>query len=176
MKLSHACLLVLGCADAKKKRGNAMLDDLRYDWQVPRCISTPAVCTLNEQIESSAGRITLGGDDLPYANFANYLFAIRRPANEMIVLNFVAADGFEMEWHNQCGYDKLHIFTGGEHNFAEQNRIARFCGPKPGHRTPFDGAQKIKPTLDNVMPLWDTEYNTMSNEVLIAIDMDQGLC
>ena len=40
---------------------------------------------------------------------------------------------------------------------------------------PFDGAQKIKP-LDDVMPLWDAPYNTMSNEVLIAIDMDQGKC
>ena len=158
-----------------KKRGNAALDDLRFDWQIPKCISTPNLCTKNEKIDSPAGSIRLGDTDLPYHNYANYMFQIQRPKNEVVLLKFVAEEGFEMEWHNRCGYDKLHIFTGNADNFKEENRVARFCGPKPGYQTPFDGSQKIK-AMDGVLPFWDDVYNTMSNQVIVAVDIDQGLC
>ena len=61
-------------------------------------------------------------------------------ANKHIVLQFDKEYGFSMEWHEQCGYDKLHIFTGSVKNFEKANRIARFCGPKIKTWTkPFDG-------------------------------------
>ena len=44
-----------------------------------------------------------------------------------------------MEWHEMCGYDRLHIFTGSIKNFEKTNRIARFCGPKAPWTKPFDG-------------------------------------
>ena len=61
-------------------------------------------------------------------------------ANKQILLQFDKSYGFEMEWHEQCGYDRLHIFTGSIEDFQSTNRIARFCGPKVKAWTkPFDG-------------------------------------
>ena len=56
MKLNLACLFAV--LEAKKKRGNAVLDDLRFDWQVPKCISTPALCTRSTQLETASGKLS----------------------------------------------------------------------------------------------------------------------
>ena len=87
-----------------------------------------------------------------------------------------------------CGYDKLHIFRGNRDNFQKTNRIARFCGPKGDSDKPFDGSGrafvyvclvllkysgKLMP-VDDVQPMWDTPVNAQSNEVIVAIDLDQG--
>ena len=32
-------------------------------------------------------------------------------------LKFDTDYGFEMEWHNKCGYDKLHIYAGDSDDF-----------------------------------------------------------
>ena len=95
-----------------------------------------------------------------------------------------------MEWHEMCGYDRLHIFTGSIKNFEKTNRIARFCGPKAPWTKPFDGLQpnlfrqKISYILgarklrnlevDGVreLAMWDKPYETMTNQVIIAFDLD----
>ena len=82
-----------------------------------------------------------------------------------------------MEYHNKCGYDKLHIFRGNLKTFDQTNRIARFCGPKQngnnGHSKPYDGANKVYETA-GVLPMWDEAFDTGSNEVIVAVDFDQG--
>ena len=78
-----------------------------------------------------------------------------------------------MEFHNKCGYDNVQIFHGNIDNFSENNRIARFCGPK-GSDKPFDGSKNLKPIKGDLY-MWDKIYSTVSSEVLIAIDFDQGL-
>ena len=82
-----------------------------------------------------------------------------------------------MEYHNKCGFDKLHIFRGNLKSFDQTNRIARFCGPKQnghnGHTKPYDGANKIYETA-GVLPMWDVPFETESNEIIVAVDFDQG--
>ena len=66
-----------------------------------------------KELTFDLGSIKLGDEQLPYANYANYMFTIRRPANEVISLNFVTSDGFEMEWHNQVRVSEslVHCFS-----------------------------------------------------------------
>ena len=82
-----------------------------------------------------------------------------------------------MEYHTKCGYDKLHIFKGNLATFEQTNRIARFCGPKQngsnGATKPWDGAEKVFETSGE-LPMWDKSYNTYTNEVIVAVDFDQG--
>ena len=77
-----------------------------------------------------------------------------------------------MEFHNKCGYDKLHIFKGNVTDFEQTNRIARFCGPKTGDK-PWDGSRKIK-EINGELAMWDSPYNTFSSQVIVAVDLDQG--
>ena len=95
-----------------------------------------------------------------------------------------------MEWHEMCGYDRLHIFTGSIKNFEKTNRIARFCGPKAPWTKPFDGqqpnhfqqklsyflgARKLRNLeVDGVreLAMWDKPYETMTNQIIIAFDLD----
>ena len=61
--------------------------------------------------------------------------------------------------------------------FEPTNRIARFCGPKQngknGQTKPWDGAKKVK-EAGGILPMWDIPFETNSNEVIIAVDFDQG--
>ena len=92
-------------------------------------------------------------------------------------LKFDVDHEFQLEYHNKCGYDKLHIFRGNLETFDQTNRIARFCGPKQngnnGHSKPYDGANKVYETA-GVLPMWDEAFNTGSQEVIVAVDFDQG--
>ena len=60
-------------------------------------------------------------------------------------------------------------------NYEGTNRIARFCGPKmKTWKKPFDGARKLR-NIKGSLPMWDTVYETNTNEVIIGIDLDQGI-
>ena len=100
------------------------------------------------------------------------MFQINVGPNRRVHLQFDQDAGFGLEWHRQCGFDKVHIFRGNADNFVETNRIARFCGPKSGS-APFDGSGKLK-AVDGSQPMWDTAFNTRSSEILVGIDLDQG--
>ena len=93
------------------------------------------------------------------------------------MLRFDQSHNFGLEFHRKCGYDKLHLFKGNLAEFEPKNRIARFCGPrqngKNGKSRPWDGARKVKKN-GGVLPMWDSEFDTDSNEVIVAVDFDQG--
>ena len=81
-------------------------------------------------------------------------------------------DDFDIEWHNWCAFDKVHIYDG-----VDNNRLGRFCGPKQDGKhqmKPFDGARRNKPDIDGKLAFWDKFYNTQSNTVLIGFDSDQA--
>ena len=80
--------------------------------------------------------------------------------------------GFEVEYHNFCGFDKVHLLKG--HYGPNQEgieKIARFCGPRENGQ-PWDGARKVYAPVG--MPFWDTPYNSESNKVTVAWDSDQS--
>ena len=93
------------------------------------------------------------------------------------MLKFDQSHEFGLEFHRKCGYDKLHLFKGNVAEFEPTNRIARFCGPrqngKNGKTMPWDGSRKVK-KRGGVLPMWDSEFDTDSNEVIVAVDFDQG--
>ena len=107
----------------------------------------------------------------------NHIYEIKAPEDYTIVLQFDQSHGFGLEFHRKCGYDKLHLFKGNFLDFKPTNRIARFCGPrqngKNGKTQPWDGSRKVK-KRGGVLPMWDSEFDTESNEVIVAVDFDQG--
>ena len=118
--------------------------------------------------KKSFGNITFGSDD--YQNGRSCLWKIDIPADREISLKFV--DDFDVEWHNWCAFDKVHIYDG-----VDNNRLGRFCGPKQDGKhqmKPFDGARRNKPDIDGKLAFWDKFYNTQSNTVLIGFDSDQA--
>lgn len=128
-----------------------------------------ALCdqTCNLEINQSFGNITFGSDE--YRSGRSCLWKIDIPADREISLKFV--DDFDLEWHNWCAFDKVHIYDG-----VDNNRLGRFCGPKQDGKhqmKPFDGARRNKPDVDGKLAFWDKFYNTQSNTVLIGFDADQ---
>merc|ERR1712174_183490 len=47
-----------------------------------------------------------------YDNHRNVMYRIQLGDSRKIKLKFKQEAGFGMEWHRNCGYDKVHIFTG----------------------------------------------------------------
>jgi len=171
MKFSLATIALIEAAKNGKggKHGGVDMSNDRFNWKVPKCIENPSTCMEKQQFSEKSGSITI--DQSNYKSFQNSLFEINVGPDRQVWLKFDRNHKFGIEWHAQCGYDKLHIFKGNAAAFDEKNRIARFCGPKKGKK-PFDGSQKLKPAK-GVMPMWDTSFNTRSSEVIVAVDFDQ---
>jgi len=173
MKFSLATLALLaeGAQNGKGgKHGGIEMggDNERWVWDTPKCLSNSADCSQTIELTDLSGEIKFNAED--YVNFKNSLYTISLPGRH-IQLQFDQDHDFGMEFHKQCGFDRLQIFTGNAATFDKTNRIARFCGPKKGSK-PFDGSGKLK-EVDGVMPMWDEELNTMSSDVLIGLDLDQ---
>ena len=172
MKFSLATIALIEAAKNGKggKHGGVDMSNDRFNWKVPKCIANPETCVKSQKFSAQSGSITV--DQSNYKSFENSMFQINVGPDRRVFLKFDRDHKFGIEWHAQCGYDKLHIFKGNADEFDENNRIARFCGPKNGKK-PFDGAYKLKPAK-GVMPMWDTRFNTRSSEVIVAVDFDQG--
>jgi len=172
MKFSLATLALIEAAKNGKggKHGGVNMSTDRFNWKVPKCIQNPDFCVSKNKETSASGSIIV--DQSNYKNFENAIFEINVGPNRS--LKFDKTHPFGIEWHNQCGYDKLHLFKGNVLNFDEKRRIARFCGPKDGKK-PFDGSGKIKPAKGS-LKMWDTVYQTFTSQVIVAVDFDQGLC
>ena len=102
----------------------------------------------------------------------SHLYEIDVGLNKTVTLKFDQSHSFGLEFHNKCGYDNVQIFHGNVDSFSENNRIARFCGPK-GSDKPFDGSRNLKP-IKGQLYMWDKYYSTASSKVLITVDFDQG--
>jgi len=169
MKLSALFITgtIAGKADSRAKSGRQDISNDRYIWQTPRCLTVPDMCDAgcNEVITTSFGEINFTAED--YATKKHCLWTIDIPADREIKLQFTRMD---LEYHNRCGYDKVHVFDG-----TDQQRLGRFCGPKQdGSKSgmrPYDGSKKNKP-INGVMEFWDTPYETNSHTILIGFDSD----
>ena len=132
-----------------------------------------------------SGVITVGVTDpaemdennIPYDRFQTCLWHITVPKKHKIQMQFDRDFGFNVEYHNFCGFDKLHVISGLYGPNEQFDRIARFCGPRDGFGTagqPWDGARNMyrSPDKEN-MPFWDVPYTFENNKVSIGWDSDQ---
>ena len=168
--------LLLGVVAAGKggrggKHGNVDLEGTRYNWKIPKCITSPEFCQEDKVVTARKGEIELKPED--YDNHRNVMYRIQLGDSRKIKLKFKQEAGFGMEWHRNCGYDKVHIFTGRADDFDNAQRIARFCGPKNEGGAPFDAAGNIRP-VNGKMAMWDEWMDVGSGEIVVAIDLDQG--
>ena len=174
MKITFTLFVAVAAGNGRGlggKHGNTDVTALRYNWKEPKCITSPELCNDNVILTQLSGNITF--DNEMYTNYKTVMYQIRLGANRRISLQFDKDFGFGMEYHNMCGYDKLHLFTGTADNFDQSNRIARFCGPKSHNgKRPYDGSGKIKPKW-GMLPIWNTPFNTYSGDIIVAVDIDQ---
>jgi len=188
MKLSATLLLLATGTDSfgelksKKRQGLT-----RYGWKWPKCKNIDA-CECGGRLGSGSeksGVITVGVTDpadidennVPYERFQTCLWHITVPKKHKIKMQFDRDFGFNVEYHNFCGFDKLHVISGLYGPNEEFDRIARFCGPRDGYGTagqPWDGARNMyrSPDKEN-MPFWDVPYTFENNKVSIGWDSDQ---
>lgn len=81
-------------------------------------------------------------------------------------MQFVKDYGFNVEYHNFCGFDKIHILSGHYGANQEFEKVARFCGPRPGSSPamPWDGRRQIFDDRGN-MEFWDVPYTINNHKV-----------
>ena len=105
-----ACSVEAGQGGKGGKHGNRDLDAIRFNYQTPNCVSGKGTCDDKGNFGQSSGSITLTPD--MYQDKKNYIFQLSLSQSRHISLQFDQDYGFEMEWHNQCGYDKVlhHIY------------------------------------------------------------------
>lgn len=104
-----------------------------------------------------------------YDSFKSCLWEIEVPATH--TLSFQFKDTFDLEFHQRCGYDRVHIFSGTIE--GDNQRQGRFCGPKPGTGKPFDGSGR-NVEINNNMPFYDSAFDIQSNTAFIGFDADQS--
>jgi hypothetical protein len=157
-----------------KKRSNLM----RFLWQNPLCRDIEK-CACGGKIGGKReleGTITVGNEgdvDARYDRRQACMWHIQVPDTYTIHMQFDREYGFDVEYHNFCGFDKVHILKG--HFGAGKNfeKIARFCGPRKNFEPlPWDGKRRIFHTAGD-MDFWDIPFDVKDNKATVAWDADQ---
>lgn len=186
MKLSTSIIAYLSMVTdsnaqlAPQRKSSKRQELTRYGWKWPKCRDIDN-CGCGGRIGSgsdkygviSVGEVDEAGQNLtavPYGIKQTCMWHITVPKKHSIHMEFDKDYGFEVEYHNFCGFDKVHLFTGHYAPGQDVDRIGRFCGPRVGGQ-PWDGARKVY-SEDN-MPFWDSPYNSKSNKITVAWDSDQ---
>jgi hypothetical protein len=104
-----------------------------------------------------------------YDSFKSCLWEIKIPPTHTLTFQF--EDNFDLEFHQRCGYDRVHIFSGTLE--GDNQRQGRFCGPKVGSGKPYDGSKR-NVEVNDVMPFWDAPFDIQSNTAFVGFDADQS--
>merc|ERR1712113_856331 len=140
----------------------------RFLWQTPLCLQGRD-CTTKVQ-KGTSGSIVF--DEELYNKNTNYIFKIQTAANRKIKMKFDKSVGFDLEWHNKCGFDKVHIYSGNE---DDNKRFARLCGPKAGTSYPHDATGNLKFwKKTGKMAMWDWAVPVAIGDAFVAVDIDQS--
>jgi len=183
MKLSTSIIAYLSLAteaQLPQKKSSKRAELTRYGWKWPKCRDIDN-CGCGGKIGSGSvksGVISVGEvdaanetiDKVPYGTKQTCMWHITVPKKHSIHMEFDRDYGFDVEYHNFCGFDKVHLFSGHYAPGQDVQRIARFCGPRESGQ-PWDGARKIY--SETSMPFWDTAYNSQNHKVTVAWDSDQ---
>ena len=92
----------------------------------PMCMTFPDHPNCEESCQqtftSFSGKIEIKD----YESYTSCLWQIKLPPTRTIEIQFTG--DFDLEYHYQCGYDRVHIFSGSID--GDNQRQGRFCGPK----------------------------------------------
>lgn len=158
----------------------------RYLWHNPMCrdINT---CQCGGFLGSGSvknGEITVGtATSVPDMDESNVHYDMRQscmwhitvPKGYNLMMQFDRDFGFDVEYHNFCGFDKIHLINGHYGPNLTFDKVARFCGPRSGETggdRPWDGKRKIFDDTGN-MEFWDVPYTFENNKATVAWDSDQ---
>ena len=179
------------------KHGRVNLGDENNDRLLlhhPICMTYPedAKCKAECQqtFTQNSGEIQVSD----YESFTSCLWQIKLPPTRTIELQFVG--DFDLEYHFQCGYDRVHIFSGSID--GDNQRQARFCGPKGKFKSetqiypkyskfcrvlisslgsdefPWDGSKR-NVAVNGEMNFFTAPFNIHNNNAIIGFDADQNL-
>ena len=100
----------------------------------PMCMTFPDHPNCEESCQqtftSFSGKIEIKD----YESYTSCLWQIKLPPTRTIEIQFTG--DFDLEYHYQCGYDRVHIFSGSID--GDNQRQGRFCGPKGSLSFSFD--------------------------------------
>jgi hypothetical protein len=151
-------------------------DRERYIWEYPLCVTVPDSPGCDQSciktFRSKSGKIVVNNDK-NYQSYRSCLWTIEVPTGYEITMMFDRDAGFDVEYHQKCGYDRLHVFSGTYDDVKNTaKRHARFCGPRWGDK-PYDGSRKVTQS-NGRLPFWDKGYNLHDNKAFIGFDADQS--
>lgn len=142
MKLSTSIIAYLSMvtdSDAQLAKKSSKRQELtRFGWKWPKCRDIDN-CGCGGRIGSGSdksGVISVGEVDeagknvtsVPYGIKQTCMWHITVPKKHSIHMEFDRDYGFEVEYHNFCGFDKVHLFAGHYAPGQDVQRIGRFCG------------------------------------------------
>ena len=170
---------VLGKVDRERgKGGRTDMSSIRSEWKDPVCVLNPVLCADDcgptRTFTSLEGEINLSQSE--YRSNKNCKWTIEVPPGKEIRLQWVRMD---LEWHKLCAFDKVHIV-----DMINGSRLGRWCGPRYHDpvNTPWDGERRFRRRCSNKgdrescepLPMWDNEFNTLSNKIVVAFDSDSS--
>ena len=88
-----------------------------------------------------------------YESYVSCMWKIKLLPTRTIEFQF--AGDFDLEYHQQCGYDRVHIFSGSVD--GANDRQGRFCGPCDGG-LPYDGCKR-NVEVDGEMNFFTSPYD-----------------
>ena len=144
----------------------------RFIYQYPMCDSIDQ-CV--DDFEECDGRI-YGPDEKTgeiskrgYQDFFNCQWQIQAPAGKTVGLKFY--NDFDLEFHKQCGWDRVHIRCLDNPDFDHKGGkpISRLCGPQNKSNTWAYDALKMMPKKS----FFKESTDTGCNHVLIEFNTDQ---
>lgn len=154
----------------KHGRVNLGDDNDRLLLHHPICMTYPddqkCKSECQETFTANSGRISISD----YESFTSCLWQIKLPPTRTITLQFV--DDFDLEYHYQCGYDRVHIFSGSVD--GDNQRQGRFCGPRGSDNLPWDGSGR-NVAVNGEMNFFSAPYDIRNNNAIIGFDADQSL-
>jgi len=171
---------------ADQLKSNKRRNLLRYVWRNPMCRDiTKCQCggTLGSGREKS-GEIVVGRNIkedknnisvVKYKERESCMWHITVPAGYHLKMQFDKEYGFDVEYHNFCGFDKIHILEGHFGANQQFKKVGRFCGPRPGEigeSRPWDGRRQLFDDTGN-MEFWDKPFIFEGHKATIAWDSDQ---
>jgi hypothetical protein len=116
---------------------------------------------------SKSGSISV--DSSKYNSKVSCLWQFDLPPNYTLEFQFVG--DFDLEYHQKCGYDRVHIFSGEID--GDMQRQGRFCGPKAGRGFPHDGTGNHIAMGDS-MDFFTQPFDIRSNTAFVGFDADQS--
>lgn len=161
--------------DVEKRKGkhgrvNLGEDGDRLLLHYPICMNYPDHSDCKAECRKTftdfSGRIEMKD----YESYTSCLWEIKLPATRTIEFKFEG--DFDLEYHYQCGYDRVHIFSGAID--GDNQRQARFCGPNGPNSLPWDGSKRNVAGANGQLNFFSAPFDIQNNQAFVGFDADQS--